>query len=193
MRINKYRAVIVGIGLVAVVSILVVWAVVTAHNSNVTQDRSAKLSAAKETAYGSILLPETISRIEANGANGLVTIDVDGQSKRLPAGRYQIRYWKTERKDDTGNTWALTGQYYGQDNPFEIKDGQQTKLDVGEPVVATVEARNAGSSYSFNQVIKGRRDEIIGLTCNGSRPQPPKLNIKNKDGSYDQTFSFQYG
>jgi hypothetical protein len=81
----------------------------------------------------------------------------------------------------------------GQGIQFEIKEGDLTKFDVGEPIVATVDARNVGSSYSFNQVIKGRHDEIIELTCNGSRPQPPKLHIKNKDGSYDRTFSFQYG
>jgi hypothetical protein len=193
MQISKYRVITVGIGLFAILVILVVWAVVSTNKPRVTQDKATKLSAAKETAFGSILLPEAISRLEANGANGLVTIDADGQSKRLPAGLYYIRYWKTERKDDTGNTWTLAGQYYGKDNPFEIKDGQQTKLDVGEPIIATVQARNAGSSYSFNQVIKGRLDEIIELSCNGSRPQPPKLNIKNKDGSYNQTFSFQYG
>lgn len=193
MRNNKSKAVVVGIGLSAILAVLVVWAVVSTNKTGVTQDGGAELSAAKEAAYGSILLPEAISRLEANGANGLVTIDADGQPKPLPAGRYYIRYWKIERKDDTGNTWELTGQYYGRNNPFEIKNGQQTKLDVGEPVVATVQARNTGSNYSFNQVIKGRLDEIIGLTCNGSRPQPPKLNIKNKDGSYDQTFNFRYG
>lgn len=190
---NKYKAVAVGIGLCAIVAVLVVWAVVSTKQNGVTQNEGAKVPVAKDTAFGSILLPEAISRLEANGANGLVTIDADGQPKPLPAGRYYISYWKTERKDDTGNTWELTGQYYGQNNPFEIKDGQQTKLDVGEPVVATVQARKAGSNYSFNQVIKGRLDESIGLTCNGSRPQPPKLNIKNKDGSYNQTFSFKYG
>jgi len=87
----------------------------------------------------------------------------------------------------------LAGQYYGQNNQFEVTDGNETKLDVGEPVIATVDARNVGSSYSFNQVIKGRHDEIVELTCNGSRPEPPKLHIENKDGTYERTFSFQYG
>jgi hypothetical protein len=190
---SKYAAAFLGIGLFAVFATLAVWALVTRNAPNVAQDRDARLSAAKDKAFGFILLPEAVSRLEADGANGPVAIDSGGQPKALPAGRYHVRYWKVERKDDTGNSWALTGQHYGQENPFEIEDGQQTKLDVGEPVVATVQARNAGSSYSFNQVIKGRLDEIIGLTCNGSRPQPPKLNIKNKDGSYDRTFSFQYG
>jgi len=193
MRNNKYNSVAVGIGVLGVFAILIVWAAVTANNPDVTRDEGVTLAVAENTAYGSIRLPEAISRFEADGANGLVTIEPDKQAERLPAGQYRIRFWKTERKDDGGNTWALTGQYFGQDNPFEIKDGDETRLDVGEPIVATVEARNVGSSYSFNQVIEGRHDEIIELTRNGSRPEPPKLHIKNKDGSYEQTFSFQYG
>lgn len=190
---SKYIAVFVGAGVLVIFAIFAVWALVTRNAPNVTQNQGTELSAAKTKAFGSILLPEAVSHLEAEGDGGTVAIDSDGQPKALPAGRYHVRYWKIERKDDTGNSWALTGQHYGRENPFEIKDGRQTKLDVGEPIIATVEARNAGSSYSFNQVIKGRLDEIIGLTCNGSRPQAPKLNIKNKDGSYDRTFSFQYG
>jgi len=193
MRNNKCIAVAVGIGIFGVFAILIAWSTGTADNPDITLDESVKLAAAADTAYGTILLPEAISRFEADGANGLVAIEPGKQAERMPAGQYRIRFWKTERKDDGGNTWALAGHYFGQDNPFEIKDGDETRLDVGEPIIATVEARNVGSSYSFNQVIKGRHDEIIELTRNGSRPQPPKLNIKNKDGSYAQTFNFQYG
>ena len=183
MRIENNIALAVGIGLFGVFAILVVLASVTANNPEI----------AENTAYGSVRLPEAISRFEADGANGLVTIEPGEQAERLPTGQYHIRFWKTERKDDGGNTWALAGHSFGQNNPFEIKDGDETKLDVGEPIIATVDARNAGLSYSFNQVINGRHQEIIELTRNGSRPQPPKLHIKNKDGSYEQTFSFEYG
>ena len=188
------KCIAVGIGIFGVFAILIAWAAGTADNPEVTQGKDVKLAAVADTSYGTILLPEAISRFEADGANGTVAIEPGKQgAKRLPAGRYHVRFWKAERKDDAGNTWALAGQYYGQENPFEIKAGDETKLDVGEPIVATVEARNVGSSYSFNQVINGRHQEIIELTRNASRPEPPKLHIKNKDGSYSQTFSFQYG
>lgn len=190
---NKTNAVIVGISLFGVFAILIALAAVKSGNPDVTQSEGIKPAAMGNTAYGSILLPEAIGRFQADGANGLVTIEAVGQAKRLPTGQYHIRYWKTERKDDQGDTWALTGQYFGQDNPFEIKDSGETKLDVGEPIIATVDARKSGPGYSFNQVIKGRHDEILELTRNGSRPQPPKLRIKNKDGSYDRTFDFRYG
>jgi hypothetical protein len=190
MRKNNYIAVAVGIGIFGVFAILIALVAVTANNPDAG---GVKLAAAKDNAYGSIRLPEAISRFHADGANGLVRIEPGRQAKQLPAGQYHIRFWKTERKDDGGNSWVLAGQYYGQSNQFEIKNGDETELDVGEPIIATVDARNVGSSYYFNQVIKGRHDEIIELTCNGSRPQPPKLHIKNTDGSYDRTFSFQYG
>ncbi len=189
MRNKNYVALVVGISLFGVFAILIAWAAMTSRNPRNTQDATA----AVDMVYGSLRLTEMISRFEADGVNGLVTIEPDKQARRLPVGQYRIRFWKTERKDEQGNTWALSGQYYGQDNKFEIKDGEETKLDVGEPIIATVNAKDVGSSYSFNQVIKGRHQEIIELTRNGSRPQPPKLHIKNKDGSYDRTFSFEYG
>jgi hypothetical protein len=190
MRSNNYIATAVVIGIFGVFAILIVLSAVTANNPDVG---GVKPAAKPDKVYGFVRLPDAISRFEADGPNGTVTIKPDGKTERLPAGRYNVRYWKTERKDENGNVWVLAGQYYGQNNQFEIKSGNETELDVGEPIVATVDARNVGSNYSFNQVIKGRHDEVIELTCNGSRPQPPKLHIKNKDGSYERTFSFQYG
>jgi len=183
-------AIAVGIGIfgLLVVLILIVLRTMPSDNSDSIQN-----TAVVDAAYGSIRLPEAINRFEADGTNGLVVIERGEQASRLPVGEYHVRFWKTERKDEQGNAWALTGQYYGQDNRFKIKTDNETKFDVGEPIIATVDARNVGSSYSFNQIIKGRGQEIIELTCNGSRPQPPKLHIKNEDGSYDRTFSFEYG
>ena len=193
MRSNNYIAVAVGIGIFGVFAIFIALAIVTSDNPEVARDEESVTPAAvKYTVYGPVRLPEAISRFEADGAKGLVTIR-PGKEMRLPVGQYHIRSWKTERKDDGGNTWVLTGQYFGQENIFEVNKGSEAKLDVGEPIIATVEARNTGSSYSFNQIIKGRRQEIIELTRNGSRPEPPKLHIKNKDGSYEKTFNFHYG
>ena len=181
-------ALAVGIGFFSLFAVLIVLRTMPSDTSGSIQD-----AAVVDAAFGTILLPDGISRFEADGVKGLVSVKPDKQVARLPAGLYNVRYWKTEHKDEGGNDWTLTGRYYGQDNQFEIKVGDQTKLDLGEPIIATVNARNAGSSYSFNQVIKGRHKEIVELTRNGSRPQPPKLRIKNKDGSYDRTFAFQYG
>ena len=148
----------------------------------------------KDVVYGSVSLPETIIQFAAEGENGrIVDTKPEKGIGQLPVGEYTTRLWRTERKDDEGNTWALTGQSFGDQGLFEVNDSNQIKLDIGEPLIATVDARKSGSMYSFNQIIKGRLDEHIELTRNGARPRAPKLNIKNKDGSYDRTFSFEYG
>ena len=194
MQNKNLVTIIAGIALFGVFAILIAWAGMPGSNPQSTPEaRSVTPAVVADNTYGSLRLPEAIGRFEADGAGGHVTIEAGKQVEQLAAGQYHIRSWKIERKDDQGGAWVLTGQYFGQDNPFEIKDGDETQLDVGEPIIATVEARNVGSSYAFNQVIKGRHDEIIELTRNGARPQPPKLRIKNKDGTYDRTFSFQYG
>jgi hypothetical protein len=156
VRNKNNIALTVGIGIFGVFAILIAWAAGTADNPEVTQGKGVKLAAAADTSYCTILLLEAISRFEADGTNGYVTVKPGKQAERLSVGQYHIRFWKTERKDDGGNTWALADHYFGQDKPFEIKDGDETKLDVGEPIIATVNARNVGSGYAFNQVISGR-------------------------------------
>lgn len=147
----------------------------------------------KDLVFGSVSLPETISQFAADGENGIVNVEPEKGIGQLPVGEYTTRLWRSEREDDEGNAWALTGQSFGDQSLFEVNNSSQTKLDIGEPIIATVDARKSGSMYSFNQIIKGRLDEYIELTCNGARPQAPKLNIKNSDGTYDRTFSFEYG
>ena len=147
----------------------------------------------KDIVYGSVSLPETINQFAAEGKNGIVNIEPEKGIGKLPPGKYYSRLWKTERNDDQGNKWALTGQSFDNQGLFEVIDSNQIKVDVGEPIIASVDARKSGSIYSFNQIIKGRLEEYIELTRNGSRPRAPILNIKNEDGTYDRTFSFAYG
>jgi len=147
----------------------------------------------KDVVYGSVSLPESISQFTAEGKNGFVNTELDKGIGKLPVGEYHSRLWRIEREDDQGNGWALTGQSFDNQGLFEVNESDQTKVDIGEPIIASVDSRKSGSIYSFNQIIKGRLDEHIELTRNGARPRAPKLNIKNKDGSYNRTFSFEYG
>ncbi len=147
----------------------------------------------KDVVYGSVSLPESIIEFAAEYKNEIVHIEPEDGTGRLPVGKYRSRFWRIEREDDQGNRWALIGQSFDNQGTFEVNEGNPTKVDVGEPIIASVDARKSGSIYSFNQIIKGRLDEHIELTRNGSRPRAPKLNIKNKDGTYNRTFSFEYG
>jgi hypothetical protein len=70
---------------------------------------------------------------------------------------------------------------------------KETSLPLDEPLYSIVEARRKGSVYSFEQKLEGRHGERITLTRNGSRPPAPKLRIRSRDGTYDQSISFAYG
>jgi hypothetical protein len=150
-------------------------------------------NAPEDVVLGSVNLPETISQFAAEGENGIVNIKPDKGIGKLPVGEYTTRLWRAEREDDQGNAWVLTGQSFEDQSIFEVNASNQAKLDIGEPIIATVDATKSGSNYSFNQIIKGRLEEHIELTRNGAQPQAPKLNIKNSDGTYNRTFSFEYG
>jgi len=147
----------------------------------------------KDVVYGFVSLPETISELAVESRNNIITVKLNNGIGRLPVGKYYSRLWKIERNDNQGDRWSLSGQIFDNQGYFEVHDGNQTKLNLGEPIVATVGTRKSGSIYSFNQIIKGRLDEYIELTRNGARPRAPKLNIKNYDGTYNRTFSFEYG
>jgi len=164
------------------------------ENTDISQDgQSASPVFPENAVFGSVELPEAIGRFAAEGDKGMFTIAPENGTARLPIGEYGIRAWRTERKDEQGNAWALTGQYFGSEATFEISEGKATKLDIGEPVVCTPQVSKGGSVYYFNYGLRGRSDEYIESTRNGSRPQAPKLHIRNEDGTYDRTFSFEYG
>jgi len=129
----------------------------------------------------------------AGGENGLFKLKLENGAGLLPVGRYRINQWAIERKDEKDRKWKLQGSgTYGKGD-FDIIADKETGLSIGEPIVSRLDVNKRDSGYSFNQSLGGRFGERIKLTRNGARPPAPKLRIKNKDGSYDRTFSFEYG
>jgi hypothetical protein len=158
------------------------------------EDQNPKPAVIENASYGSVVLPEGIAQFSAHGPDGLVSVKLDEGTGQLTVGSYRVGYWRADRKDDQGNMWTLTGRNYGSKGPFEISEGSQINVDVGEPIIATVHGSIIGPKYySFTQSIQGRLDEQIAISRNGARPAAPKLRIKNKDGTYDRTFAFKYG
>jgi hypothetical protein len=47
--------------------------------------------------------------------------------------------------------------------------------------------------HYFKHEMKGQLGERIVLTCNGERPQAPKISIKSEDGTYNWSSDFRYG
>jgi hypothetical protein len=152
-----------------------------------------KLAAAEDVVYGRVKVPEAISEFAAEGENGLFTIRPDKGTGKLPVGQYRIQSWKIERKDDKGNTWTLAGQRFADKGIFDVNETAVTDLDVGEPIICTLAVQKKEAVYYFRRELKGRLGEEIKLTRNGATPSPPELRIKKEDGTYDRTFSFEYG
>jgi len=112
---------------------------------------------------------------------------------QVAGGEYRIEHWAIECKDDLGNIWQVKGQSFRDKGVFQVSSSQKTELKVGEPLVANLEVSRSGSTFSINQGLKGSFGERIELQRNGIRPRLPILHIKNKTGSYERTFSFEYG
>ncbi len=152
------------------------------------------LAVAEDVIFGNIQLPESIKEFAAGGENGQFSIKLEKGSGKLPVGKYRIHHWSTERKGDKGNTWKLVGnRFTGNKGLFDVTQTGQVNLTVGEPIISKLEVKKKNNAYSFNQNMTGRLGENIEITRNGTRPQAPKLHIKSDDGSYKQTFSFEYG
>jgi len=129
-----------------------------------------------------------------NRKNCFIRVATEADGVELPAGEYRMAGWEIEKKDKDGVLWKMTASVQAQDKGvFAIGQGQTTTLDVGEPVVATLTASKTRSGYVFGQGLAGRMGESISITRDGARPAPPKLHIRNKDGTWDKAFSFEYG
>lgn len=152
-----------------------------------------KLPEAKDMKFGKIHLPENVTELSAGGLNGQFNIKPENGTSLLPVGKYQVNSWTVNRDDDKGSKWQLVGAQISSRDFFDISEANETTLEIGEPIVSTILASYRDGSYSFSQQLKGKSGENISLRRNGSQPQAPQLNIKNKDGTYDRTYTFSYG
>jgi hypothetical protein len=151
------------------------------------------LNKAENVNFGSVWLPESITQFTANGENGLFILKPENGVASLPVGKYWVYDWAVERQDEKGTNWKLKGSGLSEMNSFDITEGKESVLSVGEPVIATLDASEKEGTYSFSHSMKGRAGERIELTRNGAQPQAPKIRIKSVDSDYDRTYSFQYG
>ncbi len=166
----------------------------TLYQSEIARDGAfIKLTKAENVSFGSVRLSESITQFSANGKNGLFILKPEKGIASLPVGKYCVYDWAIERKDETDTNWKLEGSGLSQKNAFDITEGKETILSIGEPIVATLDASEREGTHSFNHSMKGSAGERIELTRNGAQPQAPKVHIKSKDGTYDRTYSFQYG
>jgi hypothetical protein len=166
----------------------------TLYRPEIARDGACiKLTKAEGVKFGSVLLPESITQFSANGENGLFILKPEKAVASLPVGKYCVYDWIVERQDAEGTNWKLKASRLGEKDFFDVTEDMQAVLSIGEPIVATLDTSESEGTHSFKHSMIGRDGERIELTRNGAQPQAPKVRIVSADGTYDRTYSFQYG
>lgn len=167
----------------------------TLYSSEIARDGAyVKFAKAEGVKFGNVRLPESVTEFAAGGENGLFIRKPEKGQCILPIGKYRIEHWIIQRQDDKDAEWKLQGAYFGDTGLFDVTEAQAAELSLGEPIVCALQAdQREPGTYYFRQELKGKLGERIEMTRNNARPQPPKVQIKSKDGKYDRTFTFEYG
>ena len=142
--------------------------------------------------FGTIVLPGNITEFKISGENGFYIFTPKDKSNKAPAGKYNITSWSAEQIDEAGDRWQLTA-YMTKDSTLELPADTEIKPDLGEPITSTLKIEKRGDFFRFSQNLTGKNNEMIIITQNGRYGDPPKLTIKNEDGSYEKELSFEYG
>jgi hypothetical protein len=150
-----------------------------------------KLSKADDVTFGTVRLPDTITEFSAGGENGLFTFKPENAVGSLPVGKYRINSWKIERKDEKGKRWELQGRYFSEKGNFEISEGTEVSLEVGEPITGNLQVRfnDETENYEFEKNVNGPLGEYVTLTRGGQRISNLwKMSANNKDGTFAKTY-----
>jgi hypothetical protein len=165
------------------------------YNPKIARDGAfVELAPCDDVKFGTLVVSESIDEISLGGENGLFNMPVKQGRVGLPVGKYSVQRYTIERADNNGNKWKAEAAFGSNAYALDIREGTETKADIGEPFVTKLRVSNRGSGYySFGQQLEGRMGERLDVRLNGSRPGAPKLWIKNESGDYDRKYSFAYG
>ena len=156
-----------------------------------TSETLSEQNAAIQLGY--IRIHEDVNAVVYNNRDEKFTIQGVKEPVRLPAGRYCIESWALERTDKNGAVWKLNTKDIANKKTFDIAEDAEVKLPIGEPIVSALTVRKEDSEFYFRHYFKGQLGEEIDVTKNQSTGDPPKLLIRNEDGSYQESITFEYG
>lgn len=142
---------------------------------------------------GFIIVQEDVNAVLCNNKGEQFTIKGSKEPVQLPRGRYCVNSWNLERTDKNGAIWKLQSKDIANKKSFEVAENARINLPIGEPAVSTLTVKKGDTEFYFRHYLRGQLGEEIELTKNHSRADPPKLLIRNKDGSYQELLSFKYG
>jgi hypothetical protein len=164
----------------------------TLYHTEIARDGAyIMLSKADDVKFGDIRLPETITEFSAGGENGLFKFKAEKGIGSLPVGKYRVNSWAMERKDEKGRKWEVQGRAYTPEGDFEVTEGKETSLDIGEPLKANIRVslNSQTQKYEFSKDLRGRMGEYVTLTRGGQRVSDLwKMRAKNKEGTFDKTY-----
>ena len=140
-----------------------------------------------------VKIQEDINAVVCNNRDEKFTIEGAKEPALLPAGRYYVESWTLERTDNNGAVWKLKTKDIANKKTFDVAQDAEAKLPIGEPIISTLTVRKEDAEFYFRHYFKGQLGEEIELTKNQSRADPPKLLIRNEDGSYQESLTFKYG
>jgi hypothetical protein len=166
---------------------LLLWAVLLVISVTAVADHQAGWP------VGSVRIQEGVTVVIINDRNESITLHGQDESVDLTAGTYRIDSWTMDRFGRDGSAWELKGTDLGKKGVFEVANGGGIKLSIGEPIISSLSVRKEGSTYCVTHSFGGQLSETVEITRNGSRPDAPKLEIRNADGSYQETLTFGYG
>ena len=146
-----------------------------------------------EPSHGSVIVQDGVIATVCNKKDEQFTIEGSNKPVQLPIGKYHIKSWGLKRTDKNGAFWELKAEDIVHKNTFNVTENVKAKLLIGEPVISTLTVKKDDSEFYFRHYFKGRLGEKIELTKNQSRQDTPKLLIRNKDGSYQESVTFEYG
>jgi len=156
----------------------------------------AVVAAARRNAnqlFGSVEVQEDVNAVVCNDKDEQFTIVGSKEPVRLPVGRYRISSWTLKYTDKDGSVWELTSKEITHKKTFDVSEGAETKLPIGGPIISTLMVNKDDLDFYFRHYFRGQMGEVLELTKDQSRPDPPKLTIRNKDGLYQETLTFKYG
>lgn len=142
---------------------------------------------------GFIIVQEDVNAILCSSKSEQFTIKGSREPVQLPLGRYYVNSWTLERTDKNGAIWRLQSKDIANKKSFEVAENARIKLPIGEPILSTLTVQKQDSEFNIRHNFKGQLGEEIELIKNHSRADPPKLLIRNKDGSYQESLTFKYG
>lgn len=164
------------------------------HSLKVASDGASVTIGPPTLPIGGIRVPANISYLSVLGPQGQFVCQPRDGLAAVPAGTYKVDRYEVVATDSAGVKWQIREGRAGYEKPFAVAEGKEYALGIGEPFKAELNVSStAAGQYSINQSLRSRNGDYVSLFRDGRQADTPKVHIKNADGSYDKTFTMEFG